>query len=91
MAVVNYDTNNLHLAPYDWRLSYSNLEVRDSYFSKLKATIEGFVYVLRFCETYPSYMYTSKRENERVVLVPHSMGSSVRMSHFTIRHGSLTA
>lgn len=44
LAVVNYDTNNLHLAPYDWRLSYYNLEVRDGYFSKLKATIEGFKY-----------------------------------------------
>ncbi|KAI0633488.1 LACT-domain-containing protein [Trametes polyzona] len=43
LAVVNYDTNNLHLAPYDWRLSYYNLEERDGYFSKLKATIEGFV------------------------------------------------
>ncbi|KAJ3523247.1 hypothetical protein NM688_g8760 [Phlebia brevispora] len=42
LAVVNYDTNNLHLAPYDWRLSYSNLEVRDAYFSRLKTTIEGF-------------------------------------------------
>lgn len=43
LAVVNYDTNNLHLAPYDWRLSYYNLEERDAYFSKLRATIEGFV------------------------------------------------
>ncbi|KAG6857716.1 hypothetical protein H0H87_004132 [Tephrocybe sp. NHM501043] len=42
LAVVNYDTNNLYLAPYDWRLSYYNLEVRDGYFSKLKTTIEGF-------------------------------------------------
>ncbi|KAI0960724.1 hypothetical protein AcV7_000028 [Taiwanofungus camphoratus] len=42
LAVVNYDTNNLHLAPYDWRLSFYNLEERDGYFSKLKATIEGF-------------------------------------------------
>lgn len=46
LAVVNYDTNNLHLAPYDWRLSYYNLEERDGYFSKLKTTIEGFKYVL---------------------------------------------
>lgn len=45
LAVVNYDTNNLHLAPYDWRLSYYNLEERDGYFSKLKTTIEGFRYV----------------------------------------------
>ena len=42
LAVVNYDTNNLHLAPYDWRLSFYNLEERDGYFSKLKTTIEGF-------------------------------------------------
>lgn len=41
LAVVNYDTNNLYLAPYDWRLSYYNLEERDGYFSKLKVTIEG--------------------------------------------------
>lgn len=41
LAVVNYDTNNLHLAPYDWRLSMWNLEERDGYFSRLKATIEG--------------------------------------------------
>ena len=43
LAVVGYDTNNLHLAPYDWRLSYYNLEERDGYFSKLRTTIEGFV------------------------------------------------
>ncbi|PIL36292.1 hypothetical protein GSI_01955 [Ganoderma sinense ZZ0214-1] len=43
LAVVGYDTNNLHLAPYDWRLSFFNLEERDGYFSRLRATIEGFV------------------------------------------------
>jgi phospholipid:diacylglycerol acyltransferase len=42
LAVVNYDTNNLYLAPYDWRLSYYNLEERDGYFSRLKRTIESF-------------------------------------------------
>ncbi|KAH9895210.1 phospholipid:diacylglycerol acyltransferase [Cubamyces lactineus] len=61
LAVVNYDTNNLHLAPYDWRLSYYNLEERDAYFSKLRATIEGFV----------------AREKRKVVLAAHSMGSTV--------------
>ncbi|TCD62272.1 hypothetical protein EIP91_007111 [Steccherinum ochraceum] len=66
LAVVNYDTNNLHLAPYDWRLSYYNLEERDGYFSKLKATIEGF----------------RKRDDRRVVLVAHSMGSTY--SDFTV-------
>nr|VWP02474.1 Zn(2)-C6 fungal-type domain-containing protein [Ganoderma boninense] len=61
LAVVGYDTNNLHLAPYDWRLSFFNLEERDGYFSRLRATIEGFV----------------ARENRKVVLTAHSMGSSV--------------
>ena len=42
LAVVNYDTNNLYLAPYDWRLSYWNLEERDGYFSRLKSIIEEF-------------------------------------------------
>lgn len=41
MAVVGYDTNNLWMAPYDWRLSFWNLEERDGYFSKMKSTIEG--------------------------------------------------
>jgi hypothetical protein len=44
LAVVNYDTNNLYLAPYDWRLSCWNLEERDGYFSKLKSTIEELKY-----------------------------------------------
>ena len=44
LAVVNYDTNNLYLAPYDWRLSYWNLEERDGYFSKLQSTIEELKY-----------------------------------------------
>lgn len=61
LAVINYDTNNLLLASYDWRLSLYNLEERDSYFSRLKASIEGF----------------RRRENRRVVLVAHSMGSTV--------------
>ncbi|KAI1794246.1 phospholipid:diacylglycerol acyltransferase [Ganoderma leucocontextum] len=60
LAVVGYDTNNLHLAPYDWRLSFFNLEERDGYFSRLRTTIEGFV----------------ARENRKVVLTAHSMGSS---------------
>lgn len=50
LAVVNYDTNNLVLAPYDWRLSTHNLEERDGYFSRLKTTIEGFkYYILALC------------------------------------------
>ena len=41
LAVVDYDTNNLYLAAYDWRLSMWNLQERDGYFSKLKVMIEG--------------------------------------------------
>ncbi|KAF7315202.1 Phospholipid:diacylglycerol acyltransferase [Mycena indigotica] len=61
LAVVNYDTNNLHMAPYDWRLSFYNLEERDGYFSRLKSTIEGF----------------KRRQNRKVVLAAHSMGANV--------------
>jgi phospholipid:diacylglycerol acyltransferase len=41
LAALNYDTNNLDLASYDWRLSYRNLEIRDGYFSRLKHKIES--------------------------------------------------
>ncbi|KAG8980879.1 hypothetical protein FRB93_008884 [Tulasnella sp. JGI-2019a] len=61
LACLNYDTNNLDLAAYDWRLAYSNLEVRDGYFSRLKYTVESF----------------NKRQGKKVVLVGHSMGSTV--------------
>ncbi|KAF8160852.1 Lecithin:cholesterol acyltransferase-domain-containing protein [Crassisporium funariophilum] len=60
LAVVNYDTNNLYLAPYDWRLSYYNLEERDGYFSKLKSTIESLRH----------------RQRKKVVVAAHSMGCS---------------
>ncbi|KAG1721421.1 Lecithin:cholesterol acyltransferase-domain-containing protein [Suillus lakei] len=66
LAVVNYDTNNLHLAPYDWRLSMWNLEERDGYFSKLKSTIEGF----------------KKRQGKKTVIAAHSMGSTVMLYFF---------
>lgn len=63
LAVVGYDTNNLLLAAYDWRLSYWNLEERDGYYSRMKASIEDM----------------KKRQGKKVVLVAHSMGSSVTM------------
>ncbi|TFK44430.1 Lecithin:cholesterol acyltransferase-domain-containing protein [Crucibulum laeve] len=66
LAVVNYDTNNLYLAPYDWRLSYYNLEERDGYFSKLKTTIEGLRH----------------RQRKKVVIAAHSMGSTVLLYFF---------
>ncbi|KAJ6602138.1 phospholipid:diacylglycerol acyltransferase [Mycena sp. CBHHK59/15] len=66
LAVVNYDTNNLYLAPYDWRLSYYNLEERDGYFSKLKSTIEGF----------------KRRQKRKTVIAAHSMGATVMLYFF---------
>ncbi|KAF7980834.1 hypothetical protein HWV62_36468 [Athelia sp. TMB] len=71
LAVLNYDTNNLHLAPYDWRLSYWNLEERDGYFSRLKSTIEGF----------------KTRQGKKVVLAAHSMGSTVVLWVESPAHG----
>ncbi|KAF8273417.1 Lecithin:cholesterol acyltransferase-domain-containing protein [Lactarius quietus] len=62
LAVVNYDTNNLILAPYDWRLAPYNLEERDGYFSKLKTTIEGF----------------KKKQRRKCVIAAHSMGSTAK-------------
>ncbi|KAF9524019.1 phospholipid:diacylglycerol acyltransferase [Crepidotus variabilis] len=66
LAVVNYDTNNLYLAPYDWRLSYWNLEERDGYFSKLKYNIESL----------------RERHKKKVVIAAHSMGCTVLLYFF---------
>ncbi|KAG7449626.1 LACT-domain-containing protein [Guyanagaster necrorhizus] len=62
LAVVNYDTNNLFLAPYDWRLSYYNLEERDGYFSRLKSVIENF----------------KRKEKKKTVIAAHSMGATAK-------------
>eukprot|EP00742_Colponemidia_sp_Colp-10_P010923 GILJ01012059.1.p1 GENE.GILJ01012059.1~~GILJ01012059.1.p1 ORF type:complete len:787 (-),score=104.22 GILJ01012059.1:262-2622(-) len=59
-ADVGYDPNNLFMSPYDWRLSPTNLEKRDHYFSRLRHVIE-------FAKL--------ANNNTRVVVVAHSMGS----------------
>lgn len=61
LAAVGYDINQIYLASYDWRLSTSNLEVRDHYFSELKSRLELNLEVYK----------------EKTVLVAHSMGSNV--------------
>ncbi|KAF9108905.1 hypothetical protein BGX27_008178 [Mortierella sp. AM989] len=66
LAAIGYDNNNMHLAAYDWRLSFPNLEVRDSYFSRLKAGLE----------------LDLKISGEKSVLVAHSMGSTVLFYFF---------
>ena len=61
LAQVGYDSNNLYLAAFDWRLTYSNMEKRDGYFSKLKANLE----------------VSLKTTGRKAVVVSHSMGSQV--------------
>jgi hypothetical protein len=61
LASIGYDPTSAYTASYDWRLSYFNLEVRDHYFSKLKAHIET----------------THKLSGQKIALVTHSMGSQV--------------
>ncbi|KAG1141185.1 hypothetical protein G6F37_002798 [Rhizopus arrhizus] len=61
LATIGYDTNNMYFASYDWRLSFSNLEVRDGYFSKLKHTIE----------------LSKKQSGQKSVIITHSMGGTM--------------
>ncbi|KAL9252195.1 putative phospholipid:diacylglycerol acyltransferase 2 [Drosera capensis] len=59
LAKIGYEEKNMHMAAYDWRLSFQNTEVRDNSLSRLKSKIE--------------LMYISNGKN-KVVVVPHSMG-----------------
>ncbi|KAJ2702316.1 phospholipid:diacylglycerol acyltransferase [Coemansia sp. IMI 203386] len=61
LAVLGYDSSDMTLASYDWRLSYADLERRDQYFSALKGQIE----------------VARSAGGKKTVLVPHSMGSQV--------------
>nr|AHA57449.1 phospholipid:diacylglycerol acyltransferases 6 [Linum usitatissimum] len=66
LAKIGYEGKNLHMAAYDWRLSFHNTEIRDQSLSRLKSKIEQ--------------MYASNG-NKKVVVVPHSMGG-VYFLHF---------
>ncbi|KAF9579305.1 hypothetical protein BGW38_004492 [Lunasporangiospora selenospora] len=66
LAAIGYDNNNMHLASYDWRLAFANLETRDHYFSRLKSSLE----------------LSMKTSGEKNVLVAHSMGSLVLFYFF---------
>ncbi|KAI8343654.1 Lecithin:cholesterol acyltransferase-domain-containing protein [Chlamydoabsidia padenii] len=66
LAAIGYDNNNMILASYDWRLSFYNLEVRDKYFTKLKADLETFKLI----------------HEKKTVILAHSMGSNVMMYFF---------
>eukprot|EP00741_Cyanophora_paradoxa_P014681 tig00020816_g14159.t1 len=61
LADLGYDNTNLEMSSYDWRLAFDLLEVRDGYYSRLKASIETAV----------------RRSGKRAVVLAHSMGSLV--------------
>lgn len=66
LADVGYDEDSMHLAAYDWRLPFFQLEKRDRYFTKLRRTIE---------------LLKDANDDQKVVVVGHSMGATVWM-HF---------
>jgi hypothetical protein len=66
---MGYDHDDLSLAAYDWRLAYYNLEVRDKYFSRLKAAVE----------------FNLKVNGKKTVLVSHSMGGTVVLVRLSLR------
>ncbi|KAL3518476.1 hypothetical protein ACH5RR_021065 [Cinchona calisaya] len=59
LAKIGYEGKNMHMAAYDWRLSFQNTEMRDQALSTLKSKIE--------------LMYLTNGQ-KKVVVVPHSMG-----------------
>ncbi|KAL2611173.1 hypothetical protein R1flu_022865 [Riccia fluitans] len=60
LARIGYEERNMHMAAYDWRLSFQNTEVRDKRLTRLKNTIETLY---------------EMNDNNKVVVVPHSMGA----------------
>ncbi|ORZ11249.1 Lecithin:cholesterol/phospholipid:diacylglycerol acyltransferase, partial [Absidia repens] len=61
LSAIGYDTTNMYMASYDWRLSLELLEHRDRYFTKLKNRIE----------------HNKRMFERRTVIIGHSMGSTV--------------
>jgi hypothetical protein len=56
-----YDANAMVAAPYDWRLSPLELEVRDAFFSSLRMKIEVVV----------------KKQGSPSIVIAHSMGNNI--------------
>ncbi|CAM9624868.1 unnamed protein product, partial [Chrysoparadoxa australica] len=59
LADIGYDSSNLHMEAYDWRLSPVLLQERDHFFSRLKSTFE----------------LSLATSGERAALLAHSYGS----------------
>eukprot|EP00557_Chaetoceros_sp_GSL56_P004278 CAMPEP_0176493536 /NCGR_PEP_ID=MMETSP0200_2-20121128/9601_1 /TAXON_ID=947934 /ORGANISM="Chaetoceros sp., Strain GSL56" /LENGTH=814 /DNA_ID=CAMNT_0017891205 /DNA_START=12 /DNA_END=2453 /DNA_ORIENTATION=+ len=66
LSDVGYDSSNMIMMSYDWRLSFATLERRDGYLTKLKANIEAMV----------------KTTGTKVVIASHSMGSQIVLYFF---------
>ena len=66
LSELGYDSNTLHSAAYDWRLSPTMLERRDGYFTRLKSVIETLYSV----------------HGERVALLAHSYGDTISRYFF---------
>ncbi|TMW59719.1 hypothetical protein Poli38472_004788 [Pythium oligandrum] len=62
LADIGYDSNSMYMAPYDWRLTPSLMEVRDKYFTKLKYMIE---------------MAKATNDGRKVVVISHSYATQV--------------
>ncbi|KAG9157435.1 hypothetical protein Leryth_010275 [Lithospermum erythrorhizon] len=59
LAQIGYEEKNMHMAAYDWRMSFQNTEVRDQTLSTIKSNIELMV----------------ATSGKKVVVIPHSMGA----------------
>lgn len=66
LATLGYDPTNAFTAAYDWRLSCTNLETRDAYFTRLKNHIET----------------AFQTTGQKAVLISHSMGGQVLFYFF---------
>ena len=62
LSDVGYTIQNMHMASYDWRLKYEDLENRDSFFSGLKSKVE--------------LLYNTNHQI-KIVVISHSMGTPV--------------
>ncbi|ELA46669.1 hypothetical protein VCUG_01819 [Vavraia culicis subsp. floridensis] len=61
LSLLNYDSNSLIVFPYDWRISFEQLEQRDAFFTRLKNEVEMLYRI----------------HNEKVVVLGHSMGAVI--------------
>ncbi|KAE9593157.1 putative transferase [Lupinus albus] len=61
LAKIGYESKNLYMVAYDWRLSFQNTEIRDQVLSRLKSTIE---------------LMFATNGYKKVVVVPQAMGAT---------------